>query len=301
MSEVSVGPRGIASSHLEVIKRLIRKVGFSCWVGEVISSDVKGFTAALYQGTESLSMQGHCSAISRVLPVSLQGPQALAAIHLISRIFQSLEQFWPAREVQPPDWNLSLVLRSVTCPPYKALKMSLNKYLSWNACFLLALMSAKRITELHGFFFFFFFFFCVYVCVCVWHLHGWRSCTFFFLTYFVAKTQNPSIPDPKLEFLVSYLNDFMESDQDELLLYPISTLFKYLACTEQFCPEVTSLLSLLVGGRNGCLKTPFPFGFFTSSPTAMFLLLLRIAGIYGAGRHVIAFQAELFSPSGSEG
>ena len=40
-----------------------------------------------------------------------------------------------------------------------------------------------------------------------------------FLLDFVAKTQNPSVPDPQFdEFMVPSLDSFVESDQDELFV-----------------------------------------------------------------------------------
>ena len=48
-------------------------------------------------------------------------------------------------------------------------------------------MSTKRVSDLHGLSF------------RVRYSCGWRSCTFSFLPDFVAKTQNPSIPDSRFE------------------------------------------------------------------------------------------------------
>ena len=129
-----------------------------------------------------------------------------------------------------PRLETFLVLQSLPCLPYEPLKLSSNKYLNWNTCFLLALTSAKRVSELHGLSF------------CVWHLLGWRSCSFSFFPDFVAKTQNLSLPDPRFEvFSVLALDDFVGGDQDELLLCPIRLLQKYLTCMKQYCPGVPSL------------------------------------------------------------
>ena len=108
----------------------------------------------------------------------------LASSCVICRMFCSFEKSCPPREVWPPDWNLSLVLRSLTRLPYEPLKLSSDKHLAWKTCFLLALALAKKVSELHGLSF--------QVC----HSRGWQSCTFSFLLDFVAKTQNPLAPDP---------------------------------------------------------------------------------------------------------
>ena len=74
------------------------------------------------------------------------------------------------------------------------------------------------------------------------HLHSWGSCTFSFLTDFVVKTQNPSVPDPSFnELLVSSLDDFVGGNRDELLLCPIRALWKYLAHMDQFHLDIPFL------------------------------------------------------------
>ena len=45
----------------------------------------------------------------------------LAAICIISRTLSSLEKTCPPREVKPPVWKLSLVLRSLTHLPFEPL------------------------------------------------------------------------------------------------------------------------------------------------------------------------------------
>ena len=85
--------------------------------------------------------------------------------------------------------------------------MASDKYLTWKTSFLLALASAKRVSELHGLSFH------------VRQLRGWRSCTFFFLPDFVAKTQNSSIPDSHFEeFSLLSHDDLVGGEWNELLL-----------------------------------------------------------------------------------
>ena len=108
--------------------------------------------------------------------------------------------------------------------------MASDKHLTWKMSFLLALVSAKRVRELHGLSF------------RVHHSHSCRFWTFSFLPDFVAKTQNPSNPDPRFdEFPVPSLDDFVNSDRDELLLCPIRTLQKYLSQTKQYYPDIEGL------------------------------------------------------------
>ena len=65
-------------------------------------------------------------------------------------MFCHFERSYPPREIQPPDWNLSLVLRCLSRPPFEPLKLASDKHLTWKMSFLLARVSAKRISELHG-------------------------------------------------------------------------------------------------------------------------------------------------------
>ena len=82
----------------------------------------------------------------------------------------------PQREVQPPDWNLSFVLRCLSRPPLEPLKLAFDKHLTWKTSFLLAPASAKKVSELYDLSF--------HVC----YSRGWRSCTFSFLLDFIAQT-----------------------------------------------------------------------------------------------------------------
>ena len=75
----------------------------------------------------------------------------LAANRIISRMFSSFEKDCLSRKIKPPEWNLPLFLRNLTCLPYETLKLSSDKHLPRKSCFLLAVTSAKRISELYDF------------------------------------------------------------------------------------------------------------------------------------------------------
>ena len=111
------------------------------------------------------------------------------------------------REIKPPERNLSLVLKNLICLSNEPVTLSLVKYLAWKICYLLALASAKRISELHG------------LSYQVRHLKGWKPCTFSFVPDFIAKSQNLSILDPRFEkLIIPLLTDFMGGDRDMMLL-----------------------------------------------------------------------------------
>ena len=93
---------------------------------------------------------------------------------VISRLFSGFERSSPPWEINPLNWNLSLVLRSFTCLWYEPMKLFSDSHLTWKTCFLLALASAKRDSELHR------------LSYQVRHSNSWRSCTFSFLSDFVT-------------------------------------------------------------------------------------------------------------------
>ena len=125
----------------------------------------------------------------------------LAASTMVSRMFHSFERSCPPWEIRPPDWNLFLGLLCLSRPPFEPLNLPSDKHFTWKTSFLLALVSAKRVSELHSLSF--------RVC----HSHGWRFCTFSFLPDFESKTLNPSVPDSHFEeFSVQSLDDFVGGD-----------------------------------------------------------------------------------------
>ena len=70
----------------------------------------------------------------------------------------------------------------------------------------------------------------------------WRFSTFTFLLDFVAKTQNPLVPDPHFdEITIPSLDDFVGGDRDELLHYLIRALRKYLSRTKHYRPDIEGL------------------------------------------------------------
>ena len=139
----------------------------------------------------------------------------LAVSSVVSHMFWSFERSCSPRQIRPTDWNLSLVLHCLSRPPFEPLKLASDKYLTWKMSFLLALASAKRVSELHGLSF------------RVRHSRCWRSFTFFFVPDFVAKTRHHSVPDSRCdEFSVTSLDDFIGGDWDELLLCTTRALRK---------------------------------------------------------------------------
>ena len=92
-------------------------------------------------------MKGYRSARKHVFSLASMD---LAANRVISRMISSFKKSCSHREVQPPGWNLSLALQSLTHPPHAPMKLSLDKHVARKTCFLFALVLAQRLIELHG-------------------------------------------------------------------------------------------------------------------------------------------------------
>ena len=145
-------------------------------------------------------------------------------------LMRSFTKFCSAREIRPPEWDVTLVLSSLTKAPYEPLRQVSLRSVTLKTSFLLALASAKRVGELHG------------VSHAVRHSRGWNSLTFSFVPDFVAKTQDPTVFDPRFEtFTVPSLRDFTDGDQDEMLLCPVRAVREYLRRTRMFRPELPRL------------------------------------------------------------
>ena len=261
--EVSMRPQDPPTSRVELIQHIIRKAGFLLRVVRVAAADLKHSTAALYQSKWTRFL-GWCDRrgvdpckatipeiaefflflrqkLELSVPVVKRYKAALnhvfslirldlAASSVVSRMFRHFERSCSPQEIRPLDWNLSLILRCLSRPPFEPLMLASDKHLTWKTSFLLALASDKRVSELH----------CLSFRVC--HLRGWKSCTFLFLHDYVAKTQNPSIPDSCFEeFLVPSLDYFVGDDKAELLMCPIRALRRYLSRKEQYRPGIEGL------------------------------------------------------------
>ena len=58
----------------------------------------------------------------------------LTANRVINRMFGLFEKSF-VLEIKPPEWNLPLVLKSHTCPPYWLMKLSTDKHLHGKLAF----------------------------------------------------------------------------------------------------------------------------------------------------------------------
>ena len=277
-AEVPSRPRDLLASRMEVIQHHAQKAGFSKAVVQVTVAELRHSTAALYQSKWSRFL-GWCdrqgvfpckASVPQIAEVFLylrqelclsvpavKGCQAaqnhvfsltgmdLAASTVVSRMFHSFERSCSPQEMWPPDWNLSLVLLCLSQPPFEPLKLASVKHLTWKTSFLLALASAKRVSELHSLFF------------RVRHSCGWNSYSLSFLPDFVAKTQNPSVPDTHfVEFSVRPLTSLVVAVGVNICSAPSEPFVST-------CPGRSSIVlasKVCSSRRNRCPTTPFISG-----------------------------------------
>ena len=163
-------------------------------------------------------------------------------------LMRSFGKSCPPREIRPPEWDVTLVLRHLSGAPYEPLRGATLRDVTLKTVFLLALASAKRVGELHG------------LSHEVRHSRGWGSMTFSFVPDFVAKTQDPSIFDPRFEtFTIPSLRDFTDGDQDEMLLCPVRAVREYLRRTRSHRPRLARLFLTTGYQRKGVSKNTISF------------------------------------------
>ncbi|XP_068212671.1 uncharacterized protein [Palaemon carinicauda] len=152
----------------------------------------------------------------------------LGASRHISMLIKSFEQSYPPFSSRVLQWDVARVLDMLSKPPFEPLKDIVDRNLTLKAVFLLALASAKRVGEIHG------------LSYEVEHSRGWRDVSFKFVPSFVAKTQNPSVLDPKFEgFSIPAIPRSV--NQDDLKLCPVRAIRKYLKRTANLRPGIKNL------------------------------------------------------------
>ncbi|XP_068248828.1 uncharacterized protein [Palaemon carinicauda] len=251
-----------SASRLETIQRLLTERGFSQQVADRMSRHLRESSANVYQakwkvfcgwcrgrGLSPLdasiptiaeflvylreemrlsvsAVKGYRSALS--LAFRLKGVDISSSLEL-SLLIRNYELTCPQSEVRPPPWNVVQVLRALKRAPFEPLRQASDRHLTWKTAFLLALASAKRVSELHG------------LSYDVAHSRGWGEVTFRFVPEFIAKTQNPGVSDPRFDsFKVTSLRS-VTNDPDHLLLCPVRSLRRYLKRTAAARPHVQAL------------------------------------------------------------
>ena len=109
-------------------------------------------------------------------------------------LFHGFAESCPTTDLRPPAWDVAVVLNSLTAAPYEPIKKAEERLLTHEKLFLLALASAKRVGKPHT------------LSHRVSHSVEWKEVSFSFVPGFVAKTQDRSSLDPRVEsFMVPAL------------------------------------------------------------------------------------------------
>ena len=148
----------------------------------------------------------------------------------LSALLKNFEQEIPKTVSSPPQWDLNLVLNSLRSSPYEPIHLSSMRHLTLKTVFLLALASAKRVSELHG------------LSHIVSHSSHWKSVTLQFAPDFVAKTQIPGRPETSYgPIVLPALSQILDRQDDDMVLCPIRSLREYLRRTESSRPTCPRL------------------------------------------------------------
>ncbi|VDI73767.1 Hypothetical predicted protein [Mytilus galloprovincialis] len=131
---------------------------FSDWCSEreidpfqVTVQQLADFLVFLFEskGLCPSTIKGYRSAISRTIHIS-GGPDFGINEH-ISLLVRSFSLERPRQKTLVPKWDLGLVLSFLKLPPFEPAETIDLRFLSYKCCFLLALASGRRRSEIHAF------------------------------------------------------------------------------------------------------------------------------------------------------
>ena len=107
------------------------------------------FLQSLLEGGLSEStLRGYVAAISdRHIPIE---GRSVGSQPLIGQFLKGARSIRPSRSPMVPSWDLQLVLRALSGSPFEPLSKLGLELLSFKTAFLLAMASAKRVSELHA-------------------------------------------------------------------------------------------------------------------------------------------------------
>ena len=173
--------------------------------------DVQHYKPQAIAGVKSCLSQAFL--LAGVLDVT-QNPQ-------LSALLKNFSLTCPVERFQHPKWNLNLVLALLMRPPYEPICDISMKNLTLKTCFLLALATAARSSELHAISY-----------NLLSHSPDWSQVWLQPHIHFLAKNQTSREPGQSRQFLVRSLVDFAGPDLPERKLCPVRALRLYLAKTD---------------------------------------------------------------------
>ena len=194
-------------SHGHSVSRpsLSKVADFLCWL-----RSSKNLSVSFIRGYRSM-----LSAVFRFHLPSLSTHPVLQDL-LRSFCLESAE-----RQLRPPAWDLSLVLRYLNISAFEPLLVAPLRALTQKMLFLLALATPKRVGELQA------------LSYVVTFVHG--DACLSYIPQFVAKSESLTRSIPR-SFLVKSLSDFAVGLDDDLLLCPVRALLIYLDRTASLAP-----------------------------------------------------------------
>ena len=255
---IETGPRvprqpGVSKpTRVEAITRSLCQAGFSEQAASRMSGSVRKSTSNVYQSKWSIFSdwcdQRKADPLRASIPVvadfllflrdvkkfslpTIKGYRSAIALVLkpagtdvtnspeLTALVRSFALEIPRNTSKLPKWDLSVVLASLLSPPYEPLKDADIKFITHKTVFLIALASAKRVSELQA------------LSSVVLHTENWSSVSFDFADDFVAKTEIPALVKHQLRiFNVPALSQ-LSGDREDLLLCPVRALRVYLEAT----------------------------------------------------------------------
>ena len=117
---------------------------------QVTVQQLADFLVFLFEvkGLSPSTIKGYRSAISRTLVVS--GGPDFGSNEFISLLVRNFSLEKPRQKILVPQWDLGLVLSAFNVSPFEPADSVHIKFLSYKCCFLLALASGRRRSELHA-------------------------------------------------------------------------------------------------------------------------------------------------------
>ena len=169
------------------------------------------------------SITSYRSMVSGVFRFILPELSSHFVLHDLLRTFR-LERPLPSSRVPP--WDLLLVLRFMSGPPFEPLSSCSLRDLTQKVLFLVPLATARRVRELQA---------------VSWDVSFSGSEIYLsYLPEFRAKTESSANPLPR-SFCVRSLSDFVGDLPDELLLCPVRSLRLYLSRVSSISPRPCTL------------------------------------------------------------
>ena len=148
----------------------------------------------------------------------------------LAALIKNLDLEKPTIRSLIPKWHVTLVLRSLQQAPYEHLAEASIRDVTYKTVFLLALASAKRVSELHA------------LSYVVSRRRDWASMTLSFVDDFIAKTQVPGDPSTAPQpFEVPALTTILGPDDSDQLRCPVRMVREYLPPTATSRPRCRRL------------------------------------------------------------